>query len=182
MICERWGTCIEECVRNGKPAKCTNHHKYVEKCILSCDKRSRVTCSDHGKTYTIINKGKKLAINYQMDGGIIKLDKHVPVGVKKCDNVVVLNGSTNAAVLVELKGVQVSDGINQLYETYSRYRNVFSTFNKIYARCVTNRRIPPDLRATPGYKKLMSAIGMRGNYKSIRAGEEEADIDFERKL
>ena len=178
MICEQWGTCIEECVQNGKPTKCCNHRKHVEKCILSCDKRSRVTCSDQGKTYTILNSRNKLAINYQMDGGIIKPDKKVPVGVKKCDNVVVFNGSTRIAVLVELKGVQVSDGISQLYETYDRFRDLFSTFNRIYARCVTNRRIPPDLRATPNYRKLISAIGKRGNYKSIRAREEEMDTDF----
>lgn len=178
MICERWGTCIGECLREDRPSACKNHLNNLTRCILSCDSRSKITCRDHGKAYTMLNTRNNKAINYLMDGGVIKLDKSVPEGVKKCDNVIILDGSDKIAVLVELKGEQVSDGISQLYETYHRFRDVFSTCQRVYARCVTNRRITPNLTATPDYKKLITAIGKRGNYQSFRVGQEEADISL----
>lgn len=119
MICERWGTCIDECFQNGKPDKCLNHPRHLEKCVLSCDKRTKIACRDQGKTYTILNTGKATAINYQMDGGIIKPDKTVPERVRKCDNAVIIERNERLVVLVELKGEQVSEGITQLYETYN---------------------------------------------------------------
>ena len=180
MICDHWGICIDKCLQSGKPDNCLNHPKHLEKCILSCDKRSRITCRDQGKTFTILNKAGNIAINYRMDGGIIKSDKTVPAGIRKCDNVVILDGDKRVAVLVELKGEQISSGISQLYETYNRYREVFDVFGRIYARCVTNRRIPPNLKATPEYRKLMIAIGKKGNYKSVHSDGVEADIDLDK--
>lgn len=182
MICEHWGICIDECLQSGKPDNCLNHPKHSEKCILSCDKRPRITCRDRGKTFTILNTVGNNAINYRMDGGIIKSDKTVPEGIRKCDNAVILDGDKRVAVLVELKGEQISSGISQLYETYNRYREVFAVFSRIYARCVTNRRIPPNLKATPEYRKLMIAIGKKGNYKNVHVGGVEADIDFDKIL
>lgn len=173
MICNKWKECIHDVTEfSEKNVPCKMHKMDKGFCILSCDKRTRIVCSDHGKKYTLVNRGGTIAINYRMDGGIIKEDKSVPLGTKKCDNVIILPKGEMIAVLVELKGNDVRHAMHQLSDVLKEFSNVFCECGKIYARCATNRNIP-NILAEPEYVKLKRSIGKKGNIKCVRTGTEE---------
>lgn len=179
MICDRWGQCIAEGLNEKRhEGKCNNNWNFGEKCIISCGRQSIIVCQEKGKSYRLENTKKNLIMNFQMDGGVIKVEKTVQQGTKKCDNVILIQGDKKAAIMVELKGTDIKQALLQLRSTFEQYKDVFKEIEYVYARCVSTNCVP-NLLANPEYVKLQKVLGKKGSFKRIKQGCTERDIDLE---
>lgn len=176
MICNSIAECIEMQLSGNIKVKCPND---IDMCVQSSDKRSKVKCEEKRKKYILNNTQKNHIIAYKMDGGIISEDKSVPNETGKCDFMLVINGEEKTAILVELKGVDVGHGLNQIIETINRYDSFLKTISHVYARLVV-RSSAPQIKATPSYVNLTKLIYARnGNVKIFEMQIEEKDTDLE---
>lgn len=176
MICNKLQDCvIAEFSGNGFP-KCTNKNK--EFCIESSDKRKFVKCEERGKKYTLENTKKDHVISYKMDGGVIVVDKTVAEGTNKCDYLYVLNSEKTDAILIELKGVDISKALKQIKGTLTIYKDFFSHFQHVYGRIVVTSTTP-NLKASPEYVNLVKQFKTyHGNIKINKQSFEEKDVDL----
>ena len=154
MMCNSIAECIEMQLLGNIKVKCPND---MDMCVQSSDKRPKVKCEEKRKKYILNNTQKNHIIAYKMDGGIIFEDKRVPNETGKCDFMLVINGEEKTVILVELKGVDVKHGLNQIIETIKRYDPVLKTISHVYARLVV-RSSAPQIKATPSYVNLTKLI------------------------
>lgn len=151
MICKHLQECIQGQLSATPLEKCDN--KDMDCCIASSDKRSQVKCEENKRKYILENTKKNHVISYRMDGGVVKEDATVSTNVNKCDYLFVVNSDESTAILTELKGVRVLQSFVQLKGTIDLYRDVFKTFNHVYARSVVTSSVP-NIKATPEYRNL----------------------------
>lgn len=177
MICSRLPLCAKAQFEEKGISECMNNNS--ARCIESSDRRSKVKCEERKKKYILENTKRNLVISYKMDGGIIVLDRTVPDGTCKCDYLFLINGSQNTAVLVELKGVDVSHALKQIHGTLINFRDFFRTFHHTYGRIIVTSSVP-NLKASPDYVNLVRMIrqSFNGNIKIVEKGFSEKDIEL----
>lgn len=178
MICEDLEKCIARTIKGEEPEKCNNRK---DECIESSDERSSVKCEEKKKRYILNNTRKKHVVSYKMDGGIICLDATVPAQTPKCDYLYVVEGERPAAILVELKGVDVRKAMGQIDSTLMLFPKFFRSCSNVYGRIVVSSSIP-RLKAEPSYlklqRKLMTSYG--GNLKIQERQLEEKDTELDK--
>lgn len=176
MICSKLGLCIDEELSGKQPSKCDNSRT---KCIESSDNRSNVKCEENKKKYILENTLREHVISCRMDGGIVVEDMNVPKGMNRCDYLLVDGKREKTAILVELKGVNVSDALKQISNTLVIFRDFFSSFQHVYGRAVVVSAVP-NLKATPEYVKLDKALRAKykGNLKIGKIKFSEKDVEL----
>lgn len=176
MICNQLGKCIDAQLSQMNVLQCSNTK---EDCIKASDRRSNVKCEERKKKYILDNTLKNHIISYQMDGGVIKSDKSVPEGTCKCDSLLIIDDAECSAILVELKGVDVTHALKQIDGTLTLFKDVFSKFSHVYARAVVTSSTP-NLKATPTYTNLKNRLKKtyNGNVKISEVQMIEKDINI----
>lgn len=155
MICQKIKKCVECEVKGEKSIDCTN--KRVE-CIRSSDHRSNITCLENARRYNYVNTWHNHVIHFVVDGGMIRDDRMVPERTERCDRMLVCNSSDGIIViLVELKGKQVRDAMQQIAETIKQYTAFLNDAEKVYARAVVVSSVP-NLHANPSYVKCAEYV------------------------
>lgn len=177
MICSRLPLCAKEQFDEKKIFECMNHN--FSSCIESSDRRSKVKCEERRKKYILENTRKNHIISYKMDGGIIVLDRTVPDGTCKCDYLFLINDSESSAVLIELKGVDVTYALKQIHGTLTKFRNFFQTFHHTYGRIIVTSSVP-NLKASPDYVNLLRMVrqSFDGNIKIVEKEFLEKDVEL----
>lgn len=178
MICTKLELCVREELAGEKIANCDNRGA---QCIEVSDHRSLVKCEEKNKKYTLENTLNSHVISYKMDGGVIVEDASVPEGINKCDYLYVVNSAERTAVLIELKGENVSKALKQLQATLIQYKDFFRTFSHVYGRTIVVSSTP-DLKASPAYvnlAKLLKSV-YHGNIKIVERQFVEKDVDLEK--
>ena len=154
MICRKLESCVISELSGKTFLECSNSKM---KCIESSDKRSAVRCEEKRKKYVFENTLQSHVISYKMDGGIIVLDASVPGGTSKCDYLYVVDMAERAAILTELKGVDVGTALKQIYGTLLLYQDCLKKFSHVYGRIIVTSSTP-NLKATPDYVNLVKLI------------------------
>lgn len=174
MICRKLKECFNGELKSNPLEKCDNKNR--RNCIESSDRRSAVKCEENKKKYVLENTKKNHVILYKMDGGIITEDKSVSLNTSKCDYLFVIGDTIPTAVLIELKGVNVSKALIQLRGTLLLYKNVFCKFGHVYARAIVTSSTP-NLKASPEYVNLDRMIrkDYKGNIKIVEKQFNEKD-------
>ena len=146
MICNKLERCHVE-ISSGHRI-CLKPHK----CIDFCDNRSTPACSERKKVYSINNPERKyMFLSYHVDGGVISVDATTPVNTKKCDYLFLIHDFTNpSAILVELKGRNTNDAIEQINGTLSLFSDFFNSCHRVYGRIVNTCGVP-NMQNTPSY-------------------------------
>lgn len=156
MICNCLEECIDNSVKHNNTFVCPNRNRSV--CIESADHRNQIKCEENRKKYTLINTSRKCITSYKMDGGIIVEDKHVPNGTNKCDYLYIIYADdSHDAILIELKGTDLSKALKQLQNTLTLFPNVFRTCAHVHGRIVVTSTLP-NLRARPEYVNLAKKL------------------------
>lgn len=176
MICENLSSCLDENLAGRLPAKCGNDSK---QCIMSSDARPEVNCEQKKKKYILENTQKNHVISYQMDGGIIVVDRTVPEGTNKCDNLFIINADELTAILIELKGKNVPHALDQIQGSLDLYKGLWKKFSHVYGRAVVTSSTP-DLKASPKYVNLSELLKKKyhGNIKIEERQFKEKDIQL----
>ncbi|MCM1180619.1 MAG: hypothetical protein NC347_10215 [Clostridium sp.] len=179
MICSKLEMCVISKLDNIDLPKCDNNRDI---CMESSDRRSLVKCEENGKKYIFENTEKNYVICYKMDGGIIVEDKTVPNGTSKCDYLYIIDGNEQSAILVELKGVNVSKALKQISGTLDLYKEFLRSLH-VYGRVIVSSSTP-NLKASPEYVNLIRKIRLNysGNIKIIERQFIEKDIDMSKEV
>lgn len=181
MICKRLKSCIGEAFEQKENGDCTEENSDCtiddkNKCRQSSDQRRFVRCEERGKKYILENTLKNLVVSYKMDGGIIVVDKWVPEGISKCDYLYCINGEETSAILIELKGLNVSKALKQIRETMNNFRDTLKDFSHIYGRIIVTSSTP-NLKANPDYVAVVKMLRKyNGNLKIESREYTEKDI------
>ena len=176
MICTKVEACVKMEMAGRKIEVCDNK---TAQCVQSSDRRTLVKCEERQKKYTFENTLKNHIISYKMDGGIIKTDSRVPEGTNKCDYLYVVNSEGLIAILIELKGEDVSKALKQIYASLMQYKDIFEQFAHVYGRAVVVSSTP-NLKASPTYVNLVTLLGKtyKGNIKIVERQFTEKDVDL----
>lgn len=176
MICTKLEGCVDAELHHNRMANCDNNK---ETCIKSTDKRSNVKCEEKGKKYIYENTRKEHVISYKMDDGIIVNDATVQEGLNKCDYLLVVNSTEMIAILVELKGENVTKALHQIQASLTQYKTFFMKFGHVYGRAVV-ASATPNLKASPPYVKLVKQLkqDFNGNMKIVERQFKEKDVDL----
>ena len=112
-------------------------------------------CEENKKKYTIRNiSNKSLMTLYKVDDGMIVVDKTVSPQQQKCDFVFCIEKQDmNMAMLVELKGTDISKALKQVDATYELYKSFFDSFSAVHGRIVVTNSTP-KIQATPAFVSL----------------------------
>lgn len=154
MICRKLELCTEKTLKGNLLDVCDNKQK---SCIKSSDTRPEVKCEEKKKKYILVNTRKKHIVSYKMDGGIVCVDATVPEGIAKCDYLCVIEGDKPTAVLVELKGVDVTKAIQQIDSSLTLFKGFFGKCLNVYGRIILVAATP-KLNARPAYVKLQNRL------------------------
>ena len=175
MICKEINNCFESAISNKKGICYTGQN-----CIVSADKRSKVTCEESRKTYCLKNNGK-FVMKCRIDGGAIKEDKTVPNGLQKCDFLYLIKSVEDTAILIELKGVMIKKAIQQILSTFKIYGELLKRYSKVYVRIVVTSSVP-KIKSDPDYIKLSKLVKgtYKGNIKIKTKNFEESILDVEK--
>lgn len=172
MVCNSLKECIEkthhilpenENKKHGRGKDSQKHHKkptdnyktplsqapcddsaQQEKCIVFLDCRSKATCTENEKSYTLDQSNeypKHEIIKLHIDGGAI-IDQD-GANSNKCDYVVWVkekdaSKKRKTAILIELKGVSVQHAIKQLMATIKQpeFREEWKSCDRMFGRIV----------------------------------------------
>lgn len=173
MICEL----LTECTGNIKTSgsfKCKN----LKECVVCSDHRTKVKCEEKRKKYILENTQKNNVIVHKMDGGIITEDKTTQ-GINRCDYLFSVFGQESNALLIELKGVDISKGLKQISDTLDMFRDYFKQFDHTYGRLVMTSAYP-KFNARPEYVKLVNKLRKeyKGNLKTSENEMQEKDVNL----
>lgn len=122
-----------------------------KKCIVFIDRRSKLTCEENGKSYTLDQSQvypRHEVIKLHIDGGVIT-DPEAST-VNKCDYVLLVKDGAqdgqkrNTAILVELKGKAVLHALKQLMCTLQQpeFQSVWNSYARVFGRIVCTSSIP----------------------------------------
>lgn len=168
MICKTTETCFFELLRNCSDVKC----KKKSLCLHFCDNRSEAVCKENGKIYRLINTDRKHKIlSIHIDGGVIVTDKDTPPNTSKCDYVYLFDteNETTVAVLIELKGTDITKAIEQIKNTLSLFPDTFKKCAKVYGRIVFSGGTP-NIQNVPPFMSLQRDLKRRnGNLSAAEA-------------
>lgn len=175
MRCNKLQKCAEEQFGGKRMTECPNNN--FSNCMVSSDQRSKVKCEERRKKYILENTMGNHVISYKMDGGIVKPDRTVPEGTCKCDYLFLIGGSERSAILIELKGVDVTHALRQIRNVLRFFPQFFNSFSHVYGRVVSASSVL-DLKANPDYVNLARVLRktFRGNIKIAEKELSEKDI------
>lgn len=146
-------------------------------CILFSDKRSMVSCTEKGKTYTLNQNNLNFQVScFHIDGGVIDSLK-----CNKCDFAFFIKDEFNRAIFIELKGGDIRHALEQLNETLSldTFRDITDTCKKIYGRVVVTSCVP-NIQADSSVLNLKKKFAqLKGNLKirELKFVESYNDLD-----
>lgn len=157
------------------PSPCANSEQQ-KKCIGFIDCRSRAVCAENGKSYTL-DQGqenpKKEMAQLHIDGGVITNPE--ANRINKCDYALILKdkravGEKRTAILIELKGTDVSKALEQLTSTLSQkeFAAVWNSCARVYGRIVC-KSSPPRLQSTGRCMTVKEEFLKRGG--NLKFGE-----------
>lgn len=178
MICNNLAECIDHSNTPGNAPACPNKNRTA--CIESADQRSQVKCEENNKKYILLNTLRRYVSSYKMDGGIIVENNQVPTGTNKCDYLyIIYAGSSHEAILIELKGTDLSKALKQLQNTLKLFPNVFRTCSHVHGRIIVTSALP-NLRARPEYVNLVKILekNYHGTLKIAEKHFNEKDIEL----
>jgi hypothetical protein len=148
MICDKLSDCIDQVEKN---QGCVRE----DVCVKFYDDRSKPSCNEKGKSYSIINPERKYKVlSLHMDGGVITEDKQTPSNFSKCDYLFVFKDPKQpTAFLIELKGKSTSDAIDQISHTLEIFRDELQGCKRVYGRIVNTSSIP-NIKNNPDFIEL----------------------------
>lgn len=118
--------------------------------------RKNISLCEKGVSYVVCFSPSMECATYRIDGNIIK-----DISIDKCDYVVISRyNNLYAETYVELKGGDLSHGIDQLKSTIRHYPFVETDHKVRRARLITDNRIPANTgnsiieRAKIDFKKM----------------------------
>ena len=165
MICNKLTNCRMNVINENKDV-C----KRSNVCIQFNDKRSRPTCTERGKSYTLVTNGDYMVVSYHMDGGIV----HNEENTDKCDFLFVVHDKENpTAIFIELKGKDTRHAISQVKNSIRLFERDFVDF-RIYGRIVNTQGIP-RIQSDPDYVSLNKWL--KKKYKGNLALEQRTYIE-----
>lgn len=195
MICNRFATCAthitseEITVRTKKklPKKkrkgnrntqkefsyknypCENEQR-MNQCVVFSDYRSKASCTEKGKTYTLDHSEKHIEVLcMHIDSGVID-----DAELSRCDYVLFVRDKVNRghgrAIFVELKGCNTKKALKQLIETLKMPEviELSKKYKKVYGR-VVNSSCVPRIQNTGEYLELKELLMMFGG--NLKTGE-----------
>lgn len=140
----------------------------MNKCICFCDSRSKASCTENGKTYTLDHSKIDVEVLcMHLDGGVIANSDS-----KKCDYALFVRDNVDngygRAVFVELKGGGTETALKQLLSTLTMPEviELRRDYKRVYGRIV-NTSSAPRIQNTSDYmelKELLLQFG--GNLKT----------------
>lgn len=181
MICNQLSTCVAWEQEKDTDHLCVNGSR--DKCIKSADRRSKVKCEEKNKKYILDNTLNNFVICYKVDNGVVVEDNRVASGTNKCDYLFMICDEEHKAVLIELKGVDVTTALKQIKATLLLFPDVFEKCANVYGRLVVMSAMP-DLKARPEYVNLAKILQGKynGNLKIVERQFVEKDINLDDKL
>lgn len=178
MKCDKVAACSEALFSGGFMSGCPNDREH---CLESSDNRSRVKCEEKGKKYILENTMKNQVLSYKMDGGIILEDSNVPVGINKCDHMLLVKTEKPTVILVELKGTDVKHVMKQISSTVDLFSSLWHKMDHVYGRIAAVSAVP-KIHADPDYTKLTGKLlKLGGNLKVEGRIFEESDTELGKK-
>lgn len=155
MICNKLKECYEA-VKASSDLKCISTNKKL--CVCFSDYRPFAKCEENRKKYIIHNVDKDLVTLYKVDGGMIIVDKTVPLDQSKCDFLFCVEKKQRSiAILIELKGTDVRKALKQVDATYDLYKDFFEGFSDVQCRIIVTNSTP-KIYATPAYVSVQRKL------------------------
>lgn len=133
--------------------------KPLDECIIFDDTRSNPSVSEEGKTFTLLNNGKKKVKCIEIDGCVYN------EATTKCDYLMVVE-DISKAFFIELKGTDVEKGIQQLYVTVNGLKSHFTDY--VLEARISNKGTTPDVKTRKTYIDLAKIIFPTGGDILIR--------------
>jgi hypothetical protein len=99
---------------------------------------SQVSLTENKKTYKAYNTNNLDLSVYQVDGGII-----TSTAIKKCDFAIYTE--TDSLYLIELKGSDYKQAIDQLCTTIDNFKTTCAKPNKVFTRIVLSKTPTPNI-------------------------------------
>lgn len=128
--------------------------------LISDDKRSVIVFYENGKTFRGKNPIFKRLLAYRVEGGLITIS---PTNGKMCDYGLGVP-SENRIYLIELKGSNVRDAVEQISSTILKIAHMIVGY-KIFGRIVCTKCPVPDLKSIPMIKLQREIKRRGGNFK-----------------
>ncbi|MCR4936379.1 MAG: hypothetical protein K5990_07870 [Oscillospiraceae bacterium] len=161
------GTARKEYAYTGFP--CGNETR-MGACVHFLDNRSKPSCTEKGKTYTLDHSETNLEVlSMHLDGGV-----NEGKDGRRCDYVFFVRDHVDRGqgrvILIELKGGGTRDALNQLSETLDipEIQALGKDFKRFYGR-VVNTSSPPRIQNTPAYMEVKEKLHRLGG--NLKTGE-----------
>lgn len=155
-----------------------------KRCIEYIDCRSRATCTENGKRYTLDQSQeypRHEIVKLHIDGGVISNPEASTV--MKCDYVILIKegigtaGKRNTAILVELKGKDVHHALEQIMAALhqTEFVPVWESCARVYGRIVCKSSVP-RIWSTENFITAKEAFLKRGGNLGLK--EEEYSEEY----
>ncbi|MBO5472315.1 MAG: hypothetical protein J6A08_00760 [Lachnospiraceae bacterium] len=178
MVCDQLSSCIEQEIVGNMNHLCVNNNR--DRCVKAADRRSKIQCEEKHKKYVLDNTLNNLVLSYKVDNGVIVTDGKVQEGTKKCDYLYIICEQERKAILIELKGVDVSKALKQMHATLLLFQDVFDKCTKVYGRIVVTSAFP-NMNARPEYVNLVRILKKyHGNLRIVERQLIEKDIQLDK--
>lgn len=152
---------------NGNP--CQDEQR-TTKCVNFLDCRSKPSCTEKGKTYTLDqSESNNEVLSMHIDGGVIDEPDSC-----RCDYAFFVRDRVDngygRAIFVELKGGATRKALKQLIETlnWSEVHELAKVYKKIYCRIVNTSSVP-RIQSTNEYMELKEILSKFGG--NLKTGE-----------
>lgn len=159
MICKNTETCFFKLLKDDSEVTCKNKPL----CLHFCDNRSEPTCKENGKIYRLMNEHRTYKVSsIHIDGGVVITDKGTPPHTLKCDYLFLYDAGNEStvAILIELKGTDIKQAIEQIRNTLSLFPDTFQKCTKVYGRIVFAGGTP-NIKNIPTYMSLQRDLKRR---------------------
>jgi hypothetical protein len=190
MMCGQFPTCVETFKHEEKPVKVkglnkskkkanTTEIKHIytgypcgdankrERCVCFSDTRSKPSCTENGKTYTLDHGGANVEVLcMHIDGGVVD-----DAESQRCDYAYFVRDKVDhghgRAIFIELKGSNTRTALKQLIVTLDmpEVNALKRSYKRIYGRVVNTSSVP-RIQNTGLYMDLKEKLKrMGGNLK-----------------
>ncbi len=151
---------------------CKNKEQ-ISKCVCFLDKRSRASCTEKGKTYTLVNHNPPTEV----------LCMHIDEGVvgnndgTRCDYAFFVRDGIDQGqgrmILIELKGGNVQKALTQLKKTLdlAEVQELKKKYKRVYGRVVFSS-CPPRIRNSDLH------LDMKEEFDTLHGNLKMTEVDF----
>lgn len=159
MICSKFNDCIQ-----GNTA-CS----YRNYCIRSSDKRKYIICEEYKKKYILVNdKSFNITCIHLDNEYIIEKDK------ERCDFLIIFDDLN--IILVELKGSNYKQAVNQILEVIPQIQKNIKMFKAIHARIIA--KPVPNVRPNNYFDLFRKIHKLNGTLQDFSSKGEENISSF----